>query len=361
MASGSPRRSGRGAIAWLVAGWLVVQIASGGEPTPVRIHLFQVGPACGIIPGAGSGQTASKYDGPGASRPGPTSELAAPDADVICELPPPEQMLYVAMGDSFSSGEGSPNPFDDSKCHRSRSAYAARLAEAAPMKGFGFFACTGARIADILTQARFREPPQIRLLPAATSLLTLSIGGNDIGFSKILLTCLSPLRCDKRYGAKVAGLIRGLALSVLYYDLQEAAPRALIAVVGYPQVFSVEGPLKKACWFLAPQERAWIWRTADQLNDAIESATMEASALLPGHPRILFVPVPNALAGHEACTRDSWVNGVVLKARHPFQGFKGSFHPNECGQYALFQLVAADLRQSAGLILLRSPARPSSC
>src|SRR5206468_4326241 len=110
---------------------------------------------------------------------------------VFCQLPGPE-IHYVAMGDSYSAGEGVPKFIGKSKCHRSRRAYPKLLASQAkiPDAHFTFVACSGAQIHNLLWRTQNDELPQLDAVAVGTNLITLSIGGNDIGFSEIVVNCI---------------------------------------------------------------------------------------------------------------------------------------------------------------------------
>lgn len=121
---------------------------------------------------------------------------------------------YVALGDSFSSGEGN-QPYEndtavqtrwwqfwrdserDNVCHRSQKHSYSRILVADPrLKGdiepAIFRACSGATLASIWKKngEHFGEPEQSAHLTSATRLVTFSFGGNDIGFSAIAKRCL---------------------------------------------------------------------------------------------------------------------------------------------------------------------------
>jgi hypothetical protein len=112
---------------------------------------------------------------------------------------------YVALGDSYSSGEGNP-PFiggTDGKCDRSSAAYGPLLVTSmnVPATDFSFPACSGAMVADLVANlgadatGQFGEGPQLDAIAppgkssSTTGLVTLSIGGNDAGFAFAVTDC----------------------------------------------------------------------------------------------------------------------------------------------------------------------------
>jgi len=108
---------------------------------------------------------------------------------------------YVALGDSYSSGEGNPSydqgtdvPTD--KCHRSPEAYPNLLTEHATGWDLGpedFVACSGSTIQNVVygqTSQAHREGAQLDKLSSSTGKVTISIGGNDVDFTNVVEDCI---------------------------------------------------------------------------------------------------------------------------------------------------------------------------
>jgi lysophospholipase L1-like esterase len=110
---------------------------------------------------------------------------------------------YVALGDSFSAGEGLPEfepgtDTDTNSCHRSYGAYSRLLvATGIAPDPAAFHACSGARVIDLESPnaGSENEPPQIEQLSEFTDVVTMTIGGNDIGFKNVVIACVV-LACD---------------------------------------------------------------------------------------------------------------------------------------------------------------------
>src|ERR1700748_3892832 len=88
---------------------------------------------------------------------------------------------YVALGDSYSSGVGAGST--SGSCGQSPNAYAPLWAKANAPASFTFAACSGARTSDVISK-------QLSALSPATTLVSIAIGGNDVGFSSIMETCV---------------------------------------------------------------------------------------------------------------------------------------------------------------------------
>lgn len=161
---------------------------------------------------------------------------------------------WVALGDSFAAGPGAGDSVNDgSACQRGTDAYPF-LIQADPStpgggaRQFTFKACTG----DITTNLMDPQNPNYQLGPVrdSTTFTTLSIGGNDIGFSTILLQCVFNIggtSCDvvvqrardSLYGQTVHHNymdLLGQIVERLDWD-QRDDMRTVIYQTGYPQFF----------------------------------------------------------------------------------------------------------------------------
>src|SRR5690348_7087468 len=89
---------------------------------------------------------------------------------------------YAALGDSYSSGVGTGSYTIDGACKRSVYAYPYLYAQAHPGTSLSFVACSGAKTSDLLAN-------QIQAVTSTTTLVTMTIGGNDIGFANLIYQC----------------------------------------------------------------------------------------------------------------------------------------------------------------------------
>jgi lysophospholipase L1-like esterase len=93
---------------------------------------------------------------------------------------------YVALGDSYSSGTGTRDYSLNSGCQRGPYAYPALIKADRPGTNLTFVACSGATTGDVLAN-------QVPSLNASTNVVTITIGGNDAGFSSVITACAAPL------------------------------------------------------------------------------------------------------------------------------------------------------------------------
>src|SRR5256885_3854682 len=101
---------------------------------------------------------------------------------------------YVALGDSYSAGEGVP-PYDrgtdvaGDMCHRSASAYS-RVLHVKDRVELVDRACSGARVDDLTSPRSRAEPAQLSWIDARTDVVTMTIGGNDAYFAPVVGACV---------------------------------------------------------------------------------------------------------------------------------------------------------------------------
>ena len=203
---------------------------------------------------------------------------------------------FVALGDSFSSGEGNP-PFLGGDCHRSTQAWPRLLSRRSErLRLNANWACSGATIAA-LTSSYKGQRPQLQRLGAGTEMVTVTIGGNDVGFSNVLLKCFVR-NCVKsgRLAEAQRDIERlGGELEAAYRSISDEILGPVISV-GYPRLFPLGN---ERCVWLRENEKDGLNELGRQLN-----RTMAAAAAAAG---TRFVSVLDVLAGHELCTRDPYV------------------------------------------------------
>ncbi len=218
---------------------------------------------------------------------------------------------YVALGDSYASGTGTRTYISDgTSCQRSTYAYPSLIAAA---KGYtlNFKACSGAKIPEVTTQAN--------ALTTGTAFVTLSVGGNDAGFSGVITECAQPgwaSNCNGAIDTAQAYINNTLPgkLSTLYATIKSKAPNAKVVIIGYPRIFNGEDC--NAGTFFSPAEETRLNATADLMNSKI-SAQAAAKGFTFANPTSRFV-------GHAVCDDVEWLNGLSNPIGE-------SYHPNKTG------------------------------
>ncbi|MEU9800966.1 SGNH/GDSL hydrolase family protein [Streptomyces sp. NPDC051000] len=219
---------------------------------------------------------------------------------------------YVALGDSYSSGVGAGNYLSDSgDCRRSTNAYPHLWAAANSPSSFSFTACSGATTATVRSS-------QLGPLTSSTTLVSVTAGGNDVGFADVMQTCVlnSEATCVAAVEGAMAKMNNTLpgSLSALYGDIRSRAPQARVVVLGYPRFYKLSGSCVAG---LSEAERAAINRGSDTLNGVLAKQAASAG--------FTFSSVVDEFTGHEICSASSWLHSVSVPAYN-------SYHPKAAGQ-----------------------------
>lgn len=246
----------------------------------------------------------------------------------------PEPFVYASLGDSFSSGPLIPAVrADPGSCLRSTNNYPAFLAGWLEATTYVDRTCAGATSTD-LTRAQMtrigdpqRVPPQVRGVPRNADLVTVGIGGNDLGVFESMVRCFGddPSRaglCDPQTQARVlldAGRVEHSVARALR-AVTRRAPHAQVVLVGYPRTMPPRGTCRVAG---VPASHAdWVRQVERRLDASLRGAASEVG--------VEYVDLAGPSRGHDVCAgRAAWVNGWPLLTDraapfHPFQrGMRG--------------------------------------
>ena len=271
--------------------------------------------------------------------------------------------VYVALGDSYSSGEGACKPLTitgcdyrsgtnttSDQCHRSHNAYGVRVAaKLAHGWRFVFAACSGATTASLTTTGQYGEPAQLAALAVPSGevvrLVTLTLGGNDAGFSEAVGTCVTAHElvgssCHGKVSWQIPTATLRARLTAAYAAIHAAAPFAKVVVLGYPRLFSAKPVV--AC-DVAPIDSKALSKAEDVLNASIATAVKKADAAA-GTKFATYLDNGQVFKGHELCAvpaAKAYLNGLLLTSA----GVRSeSFHPNRSGQSVLAARLQKALR-----------------
>ena len=284
-------------------------------------------------------------------------------------------------GDSFASGEGiydydedtdltgSDKTADTNLCHRSPSSYQAQVFDLAQSEGafagqdYASEACSGAVVSDLYSDnadGNAGEGPQMYSqeqdrttterfdnIPADASLITLSLGGNDVQFAEVLKNCVTEVfgsgcqdsatiqdRIDTVYG--VPGLQGSLEQQIA--KVQSEHPDARIVLVGYPQLFSAEEDMKNG-WIttMSVAEQKW----ANEMSGSINTAGSAMAERLG----VEWLDPTSAYVGdgydHRIGSDEPYLNGLNMDG---LNADRESFHPNQDGHDAMTDLFLEQIR-----------------
>jgi N-acetylneuraminic acid mutarotase len=302
------------------------------------------------------------------------------------------QQRWVALGDSYSSGEGADSLHylvgtdlpQQNICHRADSAYSQVVSDGGfstfDLHATAFFACSGAKTLNVLPRAAAGTPicfpvlagpctpysyldsvPQLDHPEVADAdLITITIGGNDALFSSCLKLCLAHANCASYTPTNIGetlGAFMPQRIALVQARLQQTfaairmqAPHADVRVLGYPAPFPTAAAdqacstLANSCYVgFSPANQVWLNSLVPMVNDAIQLAAQSAG--------FRFISVSNAFAGHEICgPNGSWFTPppatdlaeCVWSAID--QGVAEHFHPSRIGHMQGYRkALAADI------------------
>lgn len=313
---------------------------------------------------------------------------------------------YMALGDSYTSGEGAAiggyikgtdvqgsirQGIPTEKCHLARLSYPFLLADMT-LEGRDNMisvACSGAeigkdyigknasymgqgsRLAGLpsLTRAHYKEDAlNISYIPGRNKQIefvkryqpravTVMGGGNDAGFAKILQECATPGTCpsvqsEKKYLQAKVIQKQYYELVNLYTAINKVSPRTKIYAIGYPQFVSNKSDPCAVDQGLNFEERTFIRHGVSYLNEVTRAAADTVG--------VAYLDIGNSLDGRNLCSygkaplRGS-VNGIrplVPWWGVDLNGWKetlmsfvdpGSYHPNAGGHAQIQRYIIAQL------------------
>ncbi len=270
--------------------------------------------------------------------------LAVATANAAMAAPPGK---YVSLGDSYVSGPLIPSQVNLG-CLRSNQNYPSLVAAAEGVSGFTDESC-GAATTDDMTQSQADGPitvngPQLDGVTSDDAMVTLGIGGNDIGFISIIATCAgesltnpfgSP--CTTHYTSggtdQLAAAINATAPKVgaVLQAIHQRAPHAKVLVVGYPDILP---EYSNGCWPLEPiayGDVSYLRATEKRLNSMLAGEAEANDAQ--------YVDTYTSTIGHDVCQAPGtkWIEGLVPLAP------AAPFHPNALGEAAMARALEAAL------------------
>jgi lysophospholipase L1-like esterase len=221
---------------------------------------------------------------------------------------------YVALGDSYSSGVGAGSYIGSSgSCDRSTNAYSALWAAANAPAAYTSVACSGATTSTV-------NSSQLSALSSATTLVSITIGGNDAGFANIMETCalqgttacVNAVQSAENFASST---LPGL-LNTTYNNIRSHAPNAHVVVLSYPVFYQ----LGTICIGLSATSHAKIDEGINLIDGIIATAANS-------HSNFAFADVRNIFVGHQLCSGGTkWLHALNIT------DITESYHPTAAGQ-----------------------------
>lgn len=262
---------------------------------------------------------------------------------------PQPNAYYVALGSSFAAGLGlGPRaPGSPIVSKRSQNGYPQQLARMLEVPSFTDMTSSGATIRQVLNVGQMYLGPQVHALGPDTRLVTLTAGGNDVGYvgdlmllayrnRKGVVGCLlkafwkGPIPVGKRDWQTLSSDMRATLR-----EIRLRSPKAHIIVATYPTIL----PTSNVCMRLGlTGEQAALMRpVGESLAEITRLAAHEAGATL--------VDMATLSVEHDVCSAEPWVNGP-----YPETGAGFAFHPTLAGAqataHAIFRRLGEDESKS---------------
>ena len=233
---------------------------------------------------------------------------------------------YVALGDSYSSGVGAGST--SGSCGQSPNAYPALWEKANSPASFTFAACSGATTGDVISS-------QLSSLNSSTTLVSITIGGNDVGFTSIMETCVlgSTSSCESAVSAAESYANNTLPgqLNTVLSDIHAHAPSAKVIVLDYPVFYDTS---VSVCVGLSSADHTAIDAGINDLDGVIKSAAAGNNAT--------FADVRSQFSGHELCDGSGWLHSLNIL------DISESYHPTATGQGSGYLPVFSTAAASVG-------------
>ena len=281
-----------------------------------------------------------------------TEKAAVPRTPTEQHTPARRAPRYVALGSSYASGPDS-DGIINKRCLRTGDDYPHQVADALGLD-LTDVSCSASIIPDILHRAQPHraDAPQIDAVTADTDLVTITTGGNDVGYIGRLtaISCTNLLtrtpmqgigvRCrdePPRNPPTASDFARLEVEMVAVVDAVRArAPRATVVIVNYPPVVDARATTC-ASLPLSPAEAATTVATFDGLRRATDAAARATASIL--------VDAASPGADHTVCSPSPWVYGYRMPA---------PYHPNADGRRAMARLTTAAV-EASGFTALTAP------
>jgi lysophospholipase L1-like esterase len=216
---------------------------------------------------------------------------------------------YVALGDSYSAGNGAASANLSILCGRNTYSYPYLVAARRPNTALNFVACQGAVTTDVTNS-------QAMALNSSTKLVTITIGGNDIGFANLVISC-TLTNCASAIASANSQIANQLPakLDATYSAIRTKAPNARVVVLGYPRPFA--NRTCSAAVGASLSEESGLNGLVDNL-DAVIAARASAAGFTYANPNSYW-------AGHDVCAATPYTNGYVPLIP------TDSYHPTRAG------------------------------
>lgn len=253
---------------------------------------------------------------------------------------------YVALGSSFAAGAGLGKLEKGSPliCARSVNGYPQQLARM-EHRSIVDMSCGGAKTTHLLNGGQFFQGPQIRTIDRRTRLVTITVGGNDIGYVGDM-SLLAARHSHSAWGWLVRHFWSGptrhrnwtrleTELVATIRAIHAKSPNATVVVATYPTILPTTGTCERIS--LSSSEADLMRAVGERFAAVSRAAAWKGGAI--------FVDMHKLGSAHDACSMEPWTNG--------YSGI-APFHPTLLGAKATASAIASKLSKSpAGVATVR--------
>ena len=223
--------------------------------------------------------------------------------------PAADKVAYASLGDSYAAGVGGGD--NVLPCLLSPNGYAAQLASDPGEVHVALNGCVGATVDAVVAT-------QLSGLDHRTKFVTLTVGANDLGLATVTSICLTqgPEACAAAVAGAEANLpVMAGDLAVALATIRAQAPKATIAVTGYPLLLDP----------IVPQA-PFVNQGVMALNEVIDGVVTASG------PGFVYVDVTDEFLDHGIGSADPW----IVAPPEP-----DAFHPNPAGYAAYADAIRA--------------------
>jgi lysophospholipase L1-like esterase len=246
---------------------------------------------------------------------------------------------YVALGSSMAAGPGiwPPDLGAPPPAMRSTNNYPHLVAKRLGLRLVDV-TYSGATTANLLLESQFGARPQVEALDGSEELVTVTIGGNDVGYVPMLFAAGLPrlarslpliggrLREKLDPTARDRALVEvGESLKEVGRTLRQRAPRAKVLFVDYLTLLPPDGAARP----LSDVDVALGRRVADTLEHLTGAAAADTGCE--------WVRAAEASREHHAWSSEPWTTRWGL----PIPGRTAPLHPNAAGMRAVADLIVS--------------------
>jgi mannan endo-1,4-beta-mannosidase len=270
-----------------------------------------------------------------------------------CTNRPASQAEYVAMGSSFAAGPGVEHrevasPF---LCMRSASNYAHIFAANQGMSLYDA-TCSGATTHDVIAGGQYFRTAQLRAVNRNAKLVTITVGGNDVGFIGNLVSeaCDNDPQAVPKL-ARLLGFCRHMPNSVVSAALdslpatlraavekiRNQAPDAKIVLIDYATVLPDSGTCSQLqLTFEQADQGRHIAKELGLITEQVAKST-----------QVDLIKASVLTHGHDVCSPEPWVNGVVFPKTILSFG-PAAFHPTFPAMQAIAKAMSERIDARSG-------------